>query len=147
MQVQSVPALTDQNSLLCKGDLGCARIADVGKKHSFPDCRALGALHVANVEHHLGKAFVENARLDLKRNLGAFQLVLQAGQGFLSMGREIDAVSKSKQPSGKKKDGEDAKEMPNSDAAGLHGCDFAVGGETPQADQYADQNSGGQGYG
>src|SRR5437773_1897450 len=69
------------------------------------------------------------------------------GQGFLRTRREIDAVSKSKQPGGEKKDGEDAEEMPHADAAGLHGCDFAVGGETAQADQYANQHSGGQGYG
>src|SRR5947207_8485021 len=144
MQAQSVACFADENSPFRERYFWRGWIADVGKKNSLPDRRTLSALHVMNVEHHLREAFIKNARLDLKRYLRALQLLLQLRQRLLGTRRQVDAVAQGQDPGGEKEDGEHAEKMPNSDAAGPHGGDFAVGGKTAQPDEDPDQNPGWQ---
>src|SRR5215467_3245291 len=117
MQMQCIATLADENSPLCERNSWGGGIADVCKKNTFPDRGSLSALDVMNVQHHFWETFVKHAGLDLKRNLGAFQLVLKPNQRLLRTGREVNAVSQSQNPCGNKKDRENTKEMPDTNAA------------------------------
>src|SRR5215469_14484673 len=60
---------------------------------------------------------------------------------------EINAVAESQQPGGEEKNRKNSQETPDADATGLHGSNFAIGGEAAQADQNSDQHSGWQSNG
>src|SRR6266516_1690547 len=98
MQVQSIPSFADENPVLCQGDLWSRWIAHVCKKNAFPDGCTFRTLYVMNIKHQLRKTFVENSRLNFKRHLGPFQLVLQVGQGLLRTRRKVNTISNCEQP-------------------------------------------------
>ena len=121
-----------------RGDAGLLMSA---MKHALPDGGALRGLHVLNVKHELGKAFIENSRLHFKRRLRRLQPVFEPAQRGLRFRREIHGVEHGQRPGGHGKNGNDPQECPHADAAGPHGGDFAVGSQPAQPDQNSDQHA------
>jgi hypothetical protein len=81
MEPDRVRARSADNSFFGDSDLRSPGSADVGVKDIFPDCRARSAGNVFHVKHMVFEALIEDMGLDLERNLGSSQLILQARQG------------------------------------------------------------------
>ena len=147
VQVQHLRPFADQDALPGQGNARRGRVADVRDENAPPDGGALRGFHVLHVKHKLGKALVENSRLDFERRLRALEPVLQPAQGGLRGGREIHRVEHRQGPGGHGKNGNHSQEGPHSDAAGPHGGDFAVRGQAAEADQNSHQHTHGNGVG
>src|SRR6201993_2038420 len=144
VQMKTVGCLADDDSLFRQSDARVRSVGEIGHEYALPDGGSLGVLDVLDVDHDLRKSFIENAWLDLERNLRAFQAIFEAAQSRLSFGRDVDAIAQREQPGAEDEDREDSQETPYPHAAGAHSSDFAVGGETAQANQDSDQNTHGQ---
>ena len=144
VQVQAVLAFADHDGFLGERDLGIGGIAQIGHEHALPHGGTLGALHVLHVEDDFGESFVEHSRLDFEGNLRTFQAVFEMTESGLGSRGDVESVDKSHEPCGDDEEGKGAKEAPDAHAAGAHGGDFTVGGETAEADQDADQHAHGK---
>src|SRR5260370_1934637 len=98
MKVQRVLGLAYQNPLLCQRNFRGRWIGYVGNEYAFPDRRPLRPLDVVDVEHHLRKAFIKDARLNLKRYFRSFYLVLTVRQHALSTRARITPVPQRREP-------------------------------------------------
>ena len=147
MQVQSVGPLADEHAFARQADAGRGGVRQIGEEDAFPQRSAGHGLDVLHVKNDLGEAFVKHARLDFERGLGRFQVALELSQSFERAGREIDAVAESEQPGQHHENRNHAQEGPHPQAAGAHGGDFAVRGQTAESDEDADQHAHGNGVG
>src|ERR1700719_2346520 len=151
MQMQSFRSLTDQNSLPRQSNSWGSGSAGIGDEYALPDGCALGCFYILDVKHKAGKTFVEDSRLHFEGDLRRLHAVLQSDHGSLRLRRDIDSVGQCEKPGRDRKDGNYAEEAPNADAAGAHCGDLAVGRQSAEADQNADQhprrNADGESYG
>jgi len=147
MQVQCVGPLADQDALARQRDAGGRRLAQVRKEHTFPQRGARHGFHVLHVEHGFGEAFIENAGLNLERGLRALEPVLQIAERCQGTRRQIDAVDQGEHPRHDHEDRDHPQERPDAQAAGAHGRNFAVRGQTAQPNQDSDQHPHGNGVG
>ncbi len=144
VQVQAVLTFADDDAFLGQRYFRIGGVAQVGHEDALPQGRALSALHVLHIENYFGKSFVEDAGLDFERNLRAFESIFQVAEGGLGAGRDVESVDQRQGPGADDEDGEHAEEAPHAHAAGAHGGDFTVGGESAEADEDADQHAHGQ---
>ncbi len=147
VQVQAIGAFADDDALLGKSNFRIAGVGNIRHENVFPQGSALRALHILHIQNVFRKSFVENAGLDFKRNLRAFQAIFQADQRGLGAGRNVESVGQGEQPGGDDEDGKYPQEGPHAHAAGAHGGDFRVGCETAEADQNSQQHAHGNGVG
>ena len=144
VQVEAVLAFADDDALLGERDLGIGGVAEIGHEHALPHSGSLGALDVLHIEDDLGESFVEDARLDLEGNLGTFEAIFEMSKSGLGSRGDVESVEKSHEPGGDDEEGKGAKKGPYTHAAGAHGGDFTVGGETAETDQDAEQHAHGK---
>ncbi len=144
VEVEAVLPFADHDGFPRERDLGVGGVAEVGHEDALPYGGALGVLHVLNVEDFLGESFIKNAGLNLEGNLGAFEAVFEVSESGLSAGRDVEAIEERKDPCGHDEERKGAEESPDAHAAGTHGGDFAVGGETAETDKDSDQHAHGQ---
>src|SRR6476660_8792167 len=143
VEMKTVEPLANDDSFFGQGNSRIGGIGEIGHEDALPDGGSLCALDVLDVDHDLGKSFIENARLNFERDLRALQAVFEMAERSLRPGSDIHTVDQSEKPCANDENREDPEETPYAHAAGAHGCDFAVGGETAQADQDSDQNAHG----
>ena len=141
MQVQAVLAFGNENSFMRQRNAWIGGIGDIRQKNALPDRRALRGVHVLHVEHDLREPFVEDPGLDFKRNLRAFELILEMSQRSQRPRCEIESVDQRQQPCADDEDRQHAAKAPHAQAAGAHRSDFTVGGETAQANKNPHQHA------
>src|SRR5882724_9487799 len=133
------------NGFLGDGDLGSAGSADVGVKYIFPDRGAGSAGNVFYVKHMVFETFVEDMRLDLERNLGGSQLILQSRQRCGGAGFDDHSIDQRQQPGGNPENRNNPEEFADAYTRGPHGRDFTIGRHAAEPQQDAYQHSHGDG--
>ena len=91
------------------------------------------------------KAFIENVRLDFKRNLGGSQFVLQSGKRGGGSGFDNYCINQRQHPGGNAKHGDDLEEFAYAYAGSAHRRDFTIGGHAAEPQQDSHQHSHGDG--
>jgi len=91
--------------------------------------------------------FVEDPRLNLKGRLGAEQLALEPAQSCRGHGSDPYAVGHGSEPGSNGEDGDNADEHPCAKAAGAHGRDLAIRGQTAETNEDSDEQAHGNGDG
>src|SRR6266496_3014309 len=147
MQVQAVLALADDNGFAGQGNLWIRSVGEVRHEDALPNSGALGGLHVLHVKNFLGKSFIKDSRLDLKRNLRTLEAFFEMSKSGLRARRDVEAIDKRSDPRHEDKGRECAEKGPHAHAAGAHGSDLAVGGEAAETDKDSDQHAHGEGVG
>ena len=97
-----------------------------------------------NIKNELGKSFIKDARLNLKRDLRTLQLFLQVGKSSCRTWRNVNAIADCQYQRSYEKKRENAEKLPHPDTARFHSGNLAVGGEAAQAEQDSDEHARGQ---
>ena len=98
MKMEAVGRFADDDTFFRQSDLWVSGVGEVGHEYIFPDGRSLRVFHVLNIQNVFGETFVEDAGLNLKRHLGALELVFKPGESGLRAGSDVDTIREGKQP-------------------------------------------------
>ncbi len=101
--------------------------------------------NVFHIKHMVLKAFIEDMRLDFKRNLRGSQLVLQSGQGSRGAGLDDYRIDERQKPRGDAKHRDNFEEFAYAHAGSAHGRDFTIGGHAAQPQQDSHKHPHGDG--
>src|ERR1700733_10746835 len=116
-----------------------------GVGSAVDDDGAVGGGDVLDVKDAVLELFVKDAGLDLEGGLGRFEGLAQGEEVGGGAGGEVEGVEEAEAESDGGDDGDDADEVERAHAAGSHGSDLAVSGETAEAEEDADKNRHGDG--
>ena len=125
-------------------DVGVCGLGEVGEEEVVPGGGSGDRAHVLDVEDVVLEVFIEDAGLDFEGGLRGFELIFQLEQIAGGARREVKGVDQAEAERGEGEDGDDADKAEGPDAAGAHGGDLAVGGETAEAKEDSGEDGGGQ---
>ena len=133
--------IVDHGCALGSGDLWCLRIADVGQKNMSPQRDAAPGPNILYVENRISQVFIEDAWLHFKRRLRVANISFEIQQRRGRFGRKVQRVHQAKAPGGDGNNRNDAHKVKHAKSAGTHRSNFAIGSESAEAQQNADQRS------
>ncbi len=100
VQVETILAFADDDAFFGERDAGIGGVSEVGHEDAFPQGRPLRILHVLHVEDDFGESFIEDARLNLERNLGALEPIFEVAKCCERSRGDVQAVGQRQEPGG-----------------------------------------------